>query len=86
MESIEERLEKSTEEIFDNKRYWFKTKYILSGSERKNVVTNKKEDFKLIGKEIFSEYEEKIGKLWSKHMGYTEINISDNFFELGEIL
>lgn len=83
MESIEERLEKSTEEIFDNKRYWFETKYILSSSERKSVVANKKEDFKLIGKEIFSEYEEKIGKLWSKHMGYTEINIFDNFFELG---
>ena len=83
MESIEERLEKSTEKIFENNRFWFKTTYIPSmGKAEKTEIINKF-DVVLTGKEEFSDIERQIGSLWYKHMGYEKLSVFDNFFTLG---
>ncbi len=83
MESIEERLEKSTEKIFENNRFWFKTTHIPSmGKAEKTEIINKF-DVVLTGKEEFSDIERQIGSLWYKHMGYEKLSVFDNFFTLG---
>ncbi len=45
----------------------------------------KRKSFKLLGKDdgIYSDTETLIGNIWCKAMGYDEININDDFYELG---
>ncbi|MCD8121442.1 MAG: condensation domain-containing protein [Clostridiales bacterium] len=82
MESIEEKLEKSTTMIFDEKRFWFQTKY-MPVSCKKKVKEEHENHVKLSGKKNISELEQKIGDMWSKYMGYEELNVFDDFFRLG---
>ena len=40
-------------------------------------------DVKLIGKDKYSEIEMKIALIWQEVLGYEELNVHDNFFEIG---
>ncbi|MGM9979487.1 MAG: amino acid adenylation domain-containing protein [Clostridium sp.] len=58
-------------------------KDILNTNSEEEIDRSKYIPLKLIGKKKFTKTEKILGKIWQKEFGINEINIEDDFFELG---
>ncbi|MHB8064942.1 MAG: HAD-IIIC family phosphatase, partial [Ruminiclostridium sp.] len=71
---------------FEKKRCWFELK---NNNRRKTIIlsdaTTQASNVRLIGREsgVYSDIEEKVANIWADTLGFEEININDNFYELG---